>query len=134
MDSLVQQTNHFQSVLEGTSASADDMSMVIGRMVTGMQFQDLTKQRLEHVADSMSIITGGLEDLIGRTRAVIPAHIDIPFPKEWLDNLLGRYTLSDMRERFVRRLLTEGTALEEHGVLDAAREQSQSSGGDVELF
>ena len=134
MESLVNQTHHFEQVLAGTSASSEEMSMVIGRMVTGMQFQDLTKQRLEHVADSMSIMTAGLEDLAARTRASIPDGVDIPFPKEWLDSLLGRFTLSDMRERFVRRLLMEGTALDEHGILDAGPEETQSGAGDVELF
>ena len=135
MDSLVDQTNHFKSVLEGTAASSDELSTVIGRMVTGMQFQDLTKQRLEHVADSMTVMSGGLEDLVSRTRAVIPAHVEIPFPQEWIDQLLGRYTLTEMRQRFVRRLLLEGTALDEHGILDLSNEPTQSSsGGDVELF
>ncbi|MEI8396447.1 MAG: methyl-accepting chemotaxis protein [Rhodospirillaceae bacterium] len=134
MDSLVSQTMHFQGVLEKSSETSGEMSIVIGRMVTGMQFQDLTKQRLEHVADSMNIISAGLEDLVARSRAAIPAHVDIPFPREWLDNLLGRFTLSEMRTRFVRRLLLEGTALDEHGILDVSPEESQSGAGDVELF
>jgi methyl-accepting chemotaxis protein len=134
MDSLVEQTNHFQSVLEGTAASSEELSTVIGRMVTGMQFQDLTKQRLEHVADSMTVMSGGLEDLVTRTRASIPEHIEIPFPQEWIDQLLGRYTLTEMRQRFVRRLLLEGTALDEHGILDVGHEEPHSSAGDVELF
>ena len=134
MESLVNQTNHFQQVLEGTSASSEEMSRVIGRMVTGMQFQDLAKQRLEHVADSLTIVTAGLEDLVSSTRATIPDGVDVPFPQEWLDGLLSRFTLSDMRQRFVRRLLMEGTALDEHGILDADHEEPQSGGGDVELF
>ncbi len=134
MDSLVSQAHQFESVLEHASATSAEMSKVVSHMVTGMQFQDLAKQRLEHVSDSMSIITAGLEDMVARTRASIPPHIDIPFPQEWLDNLLGRFTLSEMRERFVRRLLLEGTALEEHGSLDVEQEQSQSGAGDIELF
>lgn len=134
MDSLVAQTNHFQTVLEGTSASSEEMSLVIGRMVTGMQFQDLTKQRLEHVADSLSIISAALDDLVTSTREAIPDHVDVPFPQEWLDNLLGRFTLSEMRQRFVRRLMLEGTALDEHGILDVDDEETQSGAGDVELF
>ncbi len=134
MECLVNQTNHFQTVLEGTSASSEEMAGVISRMVTGMQFQDLAKQRLEHVADSMTIVTAGLEDLVSRTRATIPEGVDVPFPQEWLDGLLSRFTLSDMRQRFVRRLLMEGTALDEHGILDTVHEESQDGGGDVELF
>ena len=134
MSCLVEQTHQFERVLEGTSGASQEMSQVIGRMVTGMQFQDLTKQRLEHVADSMSIVTAGLEDLVASTRATIPDGVDVPFPQEWLDGLLGRFTLSEMRQRFVRRLLMEGTALDEHGILDADHEEPQSGGGDVELF
>ena len=134
MDSLVAQTNHFQEVLEGTSASSEEMSQVIGRMVTGMQFQDLTKQRLEHIADSLTIISGGLDDLVTRTRATFPEGLEIPVPTEWLNGLLERFTLSEMRQRFVRRLLMEGTALDEYGILDAGHEEPQSGGGDVELF
>jgi methyl-accepting chemotaxis protein len=39
-----------------------------------------------------------------------------------------------MRQRFVRRLLLEGTALDEHGILDVSTEAPQSGAGDVELF
>ncbi len=135
MSCLVQQTRNFEQVLAGTSASSEEMSKVIGRMVTGMQFQDLTKQRLEHVADSMTIVTAGLEDLVARTRASIPDGVDVPFPQEWLDGLLSRFTLSEMRQRFVRRLLMEGTALDEHGILDVDVDEGADSGsGDVELF
>ncbi|CAK0751528.1 methyl-accepting chemotaxis protein [Azospirillaceae bacterium] len=134
MESLVAQTQHFQTVLENTSATSDEMSANIGRMITGMQFQDLTKQRLEHVADSMAIISAGLEDLAVQTRASVPPHVEIPFPHQWLEQLVGRFTLSDMRQRFVRKLLMEGTVLDEHGFLDVVSDETQSSGGDVELF
>jgi methyl-accepting chemotaxis protein len=134
MESLVAQTHHFQSVLEATSTTSDQMSSNIGRMITGMQFQDLTKQRLEHVSDSLEIISVGLEELSGQTRDGLPPDVDIPFPREWLDHLLGRFRLSDMRERFVRKLLLEGTALDEQGFLDVVPEASQTNAGDVELF
>ncbi|CAK0759305.1 methyl-accepting chemotaxis protein [Azospirillaceae bacterium] len=134
MESLVVQTNHFQDVLEGAAASSGEMSAHISRMVTGMQFQDLTKQRLEHVGDSMSIISAGLEELVTRTRAVLPTDSPAPMPQEWLDHLLGRFTLSEMRQRFVRHLLLEGTALDDHGALDATAGLDQGAEGDIELF
>lgn len=134
MESLVVQTGHFQSVLEEAAASSGEMSHTIGHMVTGMQFQDLTKQRLEGVCDSLGVIAAGLADLEDRTRAEMPPDEDIPVPQEWLDNLLGRFKLSEMRVRFVRRLLLEGSALDEHGALDVNAAGEDSSGGDVELF
>lgn len=133
MESLVNQTGHFQSVLETAAQSSGDMSHTIGHMVTRMQFQDLTKQRLEAINDSLTVVTAGLEDLEARTRAEMPPG-DIPMPQDWLNGLLDRFKLSEMRERFVRKLLMEGTALDLHGVLDVDAGQDDSSGGDIELF
>ena len=133
MESLVKQTAHFQSVLETAAHASGDMSQTIGHMVTRMQFQDLTKQRLEAINDSLTVVTAGLEDLEVRTRAEMPPG-DIPLPQDWLNGLLGRFKLSEMRERFVRKLLLEGTALDMHGALDVDAGQDDSSGGDIELF
>lgn len=140
MESLVVQTSHFQEVLAGAAAQSGDMSRTIASMVTRMQFQDLTKQRLEAVNDSLSVIAAGLNDLEARTRGEIPAGVDIPVPKEWLDGLLDRFKLSEVRQRFVRRLLLEGSALDEHGVLDLGGRPEEKTAsvvepeGDIELF
>lgn len=135
MESLVAQTTHFQEVLETAASDSSEMSRTIGLMVTRMQFQDLTKQRIEAVNDSLAIMSAGLDDLETRTLAEMPAGVDIPMPQEWLDKLLDRFKLSEMRQRFVRRLLMEGSALDEHSVLDLG----PVGGGDqieddIELF
>lgn len=134
MDSIVVQTGRFQSVLEEAAAVSQEMSTTIGRMVTGMQFQDLTKQRLEAVGDSLTVIAAGLADLETRTRTELPPDVQIAPPQAWLDNLLGQFKLSDMRQRFVRQLLMEGSALDLHGALDVDAAHDDSSGGDIELF
>ncbi|CAO3416785.1 Methyl-accepting chemotaxis transducer domain protein [Azospirillum doebereinerae] len=134
MDSLVEQTSHFQSVLETAAGVSSDMSSTIAHVITGMQFQDLTKQRIEAINDSLAIMGAGLAELETRIRAQIPAGIGAQEPQEWLNHLLDRFTLSEMRERFVRRLLLEGTALDENGVLDVDAGSGDSSGGDIELF
>lgn len=134
MDSLVEQTNHFQSVLETAASVSSDMSSTIAHVITGMQFQDLTKQRIEAINDSLAIMSAGLGELETRIRAQVPPAIGAREPQEWLNQLMGRFTLSEMRERFVRRLLLEGTALDENGVLDLDAAGGSSAGGDIELF
>jgi methyl-accepting chemotaxis protein len=134
MDSLVAQTTHFQAVL-GTAASvSSDMSSTIAHVITGMQFQDLTKQRIEAINDSLAIMSAGVGELETQIRAQMPPGIGAREPQEWLNQLMGRFTLSEMRERFVRRLLLEGTALDENGVLDLDAAGGGSAGGDIELF
>ncbi|SMF82425.1 methyl-accepting chemotaxis protein [Azospirillum oryzae] len=134
MDSLVAQTTHFQSVLETAASVSSDMSATIAHVITGMQFQDLTKQRIEAINDSLAIMGAGLGELETRIRAQVPAGIGAREPQEWLNQLMGRFTLSEMRERFVRKLLLEGTALDENGVLDLNAAGGSGSGGDIELF
>ncbi|CAO3407548.1 methyl-accepting chemotaxis protein [Azospirillum largimobile] len=134
MDSLVAQTTHFQAVLETAASVSTDMSATIAHVITGMQFQDLTKQRIEAINDSLAIMSAGLGELETRIRAQVPPGIGAREPQEWLNQLMGRFTLSEMRERFVRKLLLEGTALDENGVLDLDVGGDNSSGGDIELF
>ena len=134
MDSLVVQTNHFQSVLQTAASVSSDMSATIAHVITGMQFQDLTKQRIEAINDSLAIMSAGLGELETKIRSQVPPGIGAREPQEWLNQLMGRFTLSEMRERFVRRLLLEGTALDENGVLDIDAAGGNSAGGDIELF
>ncbi len=135
MDSLVAQTNHFQEVLAQAATDSHEMSRTIGTMVTRMQFQDLTKQRIEAVNDSLAIIAAGLEDLENRNLEAIPAGVGISQPQEWLNTLLDQFKLSDMRQRFVRKLLMEGSALDENGVVDLGHVQEDTSqDDDIELF
>jgi len=134
MDCLVQQTHHFQRVLEGAAATSGEMSGNISTLVTRMQFQDLTKQMLEHARDSLEVIGVGAGELAEETKGVLPAGAEVSVPQEWLDHLLGRFTLSDVRQRFVRHLLLEGTALDDQGALDTTAISQDSAGGDVELF
>lgn len=134
MVSLVEQTNHFQSVLETAATVSAEMSSTIGRVITGMQFQDLTKQRIEAINDSLAVLCVGLSDLETQIRDQVPPDVGAREPQEWLNTLLSRFTLSEMRGRFVRKLLLEGTALDENGVLDVDASHSDSAGGDIELF
>lgn len=135
MESLVAQTSHFQEVLATAASDSSEMSRTIGLMVTRMQFQDLTKQRIEAVNDSLAIISVGLGDLETRTLAEMPDGLDIPKPQEWLDALLDRFKLSEVRQRFVRRLLLDGSALDENGVLDlSGGEGDNQVEDDIELF
>jgi len=134
MESLVQQTYHFHAVLTDTADSSSDISRTISRTVTGMQFQDLTKQQLEHVNDSLTVMAAGLDDLTQRTEAASAVPLTPEFPQRWLDHLLERFTLGEIRERFVRRVLLEGTALDTAGVMEPAPQHADTDGGDIELF
>jgi methyl-accepting chemotaxis protein len=142
MMSLVSQSHHFQSVLQDAARVSTEISAHINQVITRMQFQDLAKQRLDHVIDGMTVISAGLDELGGRTRSALPPGAEAAFPQEWLDRLLAGMTLSELRQRFVRRMLLDGSALDANGALDldaayAEADSSYGSGGNddnIELF
>jgi len=134
MESLVRQTESFQDVLRGTARGAGEISETIGHMITRMQFQDLSKQKMEAVGDSLAVVASGLDELDERTRLLLPPGVDPLVPSPWVEELLGRFKLSDVRQRFVRKLLLEGSALDEHGVLDPETPGTETGDNDIELF
>ncbi len=127
------QNERINAVLETTSSSATDMSATIGRMIMGMQYQDRAKQQLEHVGDSLNVIAAGLLELTDRTRAALP-DVVLPPAMDWLDQLLARFTLSDLRERFIRRLMLEGIVVDEPGAAGTLAGGGSGAGDDIELF
>ena len=73
-----------------------------GQIVTRLQFQDLAKQRFEHVIDGMMLMKSGLEDLESATGPVISS--PQPDQSEWLTGLLSGLQVGATRQRFLRSL------------------------------
>ena len=63
------------AVRESAAISAD-----VDGMVTGIQFQDRTKQRLEHVVDTLQVIGQALEEIKSATAASVPELADARCP------------------------------------------------------
>jgi methyl-accepting chemotaxis protein len=121
MSGLIVQAEHFTAVLSDAVVASDTMTRNIGQIVTRLQFQDLAKQRFEHVADGMMLMKGGLEDLEAKTAAIgggLPSFQDDR--SEWLSGLVANLTVGATRQRFLRGLLMGGTALDGIGALDAS--------------
>lgn len=79
MMSLVAQSQHFQSVLQDAARVSTEISAHISQVITRMQFQDLAKQRLDHVIDGMTVMSNGLGELGARTRLALPAGAQADF-------------------------------------------------------
>jgi len=133
MGALIRRSDDLTDVVTGAMKEAEVISADVTGMITGIQFQDRTRQRLEHVVDTLHVVDEGLEELKQSTEA----SLSVPFEKtaadlEWVGKLLDRFTLGDLRARFVAQIL-EGKQPS-----DATAEQTagdtQSASGTVELF
>ncbi|HYI68258.1 MAG TPA: methyl-accepting chemotaxis protein, partial [Skermanella sp.] len=138
MSGLIVQAEHFTAVLSDAVVASDTMTRNIGQIVTRLQFQDLAKQRFEHVIDGMMMMKGGLEELEAATGAVVSP--SPPDQSEWLTGLLSRLEIGVTRQRFLRGLLLGGTALDGIGALDVSADGTSDAAGDstddneIELF
>jgi methyl-accepting chemotaxis protein len=112
--------------------AAESISTDVDGMVTGIQFQDRTKQRLEHVIDTLEIVGQAIEKIEHETTAALPELMASSVPDTaWVKQLLDRYTMSEMRERFVLALL-DGKS--EDAPDDVSAPTAPTSSGSIELF
>ena len=112
--------------------AAEAISTDVDGMVTGIQFQDRTKQRLEHVIDTLEIVGQAIEKIEHETTAALPELMASSVPDTaWVKQLLDRYTMSEMRERFVLALL-DGKS--EDAPDDVSATTAPTSSGSIELF
>jgi len=113
-----------------TKQGASDISGTIASLVMGMQFQDRTKQRLEHVIDTLQVLGDALHELQDDTHRTQPdAREDTEAQVAWLKGLLARCTLGEVRQRFVAGLLDGRPEPEPDG-----KHGGDDRTGDIELF
>ena len=129
---MLERNQMIDGVIVDASHEAEVISADISRLVTGMQFQDRAKQRLEHVVDTLTVISDAVKNLEGNTGTVLPEP-----PKEtaeqidWIKQLAGRYTLGEVRARFVAQVI-EGRSAE--SIAAEAERVEQDVHGSAELF
>jgi methyl-accepting chemotaxis protein len=129
---LAQRSVQLRLTVDSAISEAEIISGVVDGMVTGIQFQDRTKQRLEHVVDTLHVIDEAVQEIKSNTVAIIPELSElVPADMEWVKKLLERYTLSEVRERFVAQVI-DGKTTQVSEPAPAAGGPAQS--GSIELF
>jgi len=124
LQGLLKRREEVEGLIKEASGSAAAIEQEIGQIIVGMQFQDRSKQRLDHVLDALTILDQALEEHAKR-EATSEAEVD----SVWLKTLVDRCTMGEVRKRFVAQLLMGNPIAE-----DPAEEAQQSSGGEIELF
>lgn len=129
LSSLVERSEGLNRIVADAAEGVQAMSGDVGAMVTGIQFQDRTRQRLEHVVDTLQVVDRALAQIRDDTAEVVPAAGEASVDSEWLKTLLDGFTMSEMRSRFVEQIL-EGKVGEEA----EAQEVRPADSGTIELF
>ncbi|WP_423957527.1 methyl-accepting chemotaxis protein [Bradyrhizobium sp.] len=133
LGALMRRSESLTSIVADAVKEAGVISADVDAMVTGIQFQDRTRQRLEHVVDTLHVIDQALDDIKSSTIASVPGLAANAAPDvEWVKKLLDRFTLSEMRARFVEQLIEGKQPVETQAVPSGM--DAPSSSGSIELF
>ena len=132
MEAMLRRSSSLETIVADAIREAAIISADVDGMVTGIQFQDRTRQRLEHVVDTLHVIDEALEEIKSSTTASLPELVDSVPDIEWVKKLLERFTLGEMRARFVAQLLDGERSA--HRPDNESENSAPSSSGSAELF
>jgi methyl-accepting chemotaxis protein len=132
MAALMRRGASLETIVAGAVEDAAIISADVDGMVTGIQFQDRTRQRLEHVVDTLHVIDQALEEIQGTTTKALPELAGAEPNIEWVKKLLEGFTLGEMRARFVAQLI-DGQQPSDPSDTTSGN-HAPSSSGSIELF
>jgi len=72
MVALVSRNANLETIVADAVKEAGLISADVDGMVTGIQFQDRTRQRLEHVVDTLHLLDRALEEIKSSTTTTLP--------------------------------------------------------------
>ncbi len=131
MKGLVKNNHSFTKALRDSAKVSEQISSDVSSVITGVQFQDRAKQRLENICGAMMVVASAARSLQDESRHVAGQPDEpVALDHDWLDAVIQGCTLGEIRERFVKTLLLDEDADE------AAEDQASDAGDDcdIELF
>ena len=132
MKGMVRRSASLGIIVADAVKEAGMISADVDGMVTGIQFQDRTRQRLEHVVDTLHVINQALEEIKSSTATDLPELAGAVPDIEWVKKLVERFTMGEMRARFVAQLLDGEQPAEPSEAM--SKSSAPSSSGSMELF
>jgi methyl-accepting chemotaxis protein len=139
MNTLVNKNEKFGEVIESSVSDTKKVTEIVANMITGIQFQDRTSQRLGLIADTLNLLSNAGAKLDQDTNSAAPSLPKTDFGDEWLEEMISGLHLGEMRDRFLRNaVLGESNNGDEGNTAtsdadDGQTEHSEAS-DDIELF
>ena len=131
----VEGTKEAKKTLKEASEHSVEISAMITDIVTGLQFQDRTSQRLSHISSTINVMADMLSEMDAQAMAMMKSEYSSKENKEWLEKMISDMQLGEMRERFVKHAMFDDseTLFSESNSEDKTVEHSEAS-DDIELF
>ena len=105
------------------------MARTIGQLITGMQFQDRTKQHIQQVIEVLGVLEQATLSVQQESWAACPGLFQSgSIDQAWLARIVEKRSLSAVKQRLLTRMLTG-----ENGPDDAPHAVPEPE-DDIELF
>lgn len=105
METLVNQNTRFAGVLQQTAETTKSITNDVSGAIVAMQFQDLTKQRLQNGETVLRALERELARMAEGTNERFPAMTEAEPDRHWVEGMIGACTLGEIRERLRRHML-----------------------------
>lgn len=106
--SLTEKNDALRSNVGHTQLSAERLGQDVAAIVTALQFQDIARQRIEHVIEPLKVLQ---EDLLAATRGVAPESFN--GTTEYVHKLQHSYTMREERQVYSTNLGTNHAAVQQ---------------------
>lgn len=128
MQALVAQNSRFAGVLQQTAETTQSITADVSGAIIAMQFQDLTKQRLQNGGTVLRALAAELDRMAERNAA---QGVGAPEPDQaWAEAMIAACTLGEVRDRLRHRVLGQ----EVRGPADAAAGAAADELDGIDLF
>jgi methyl-accepting chemotaxis protein len=134
MTCLMDRNDSFSKTIENSASNSDSMTRQVSEMITGIQFQDRTSQRLGNILDALKILSEAGEEMKAKTEEQVGEQITPELDKEWLNQLINGFHLGEMRERFIMHALYDDDTAADNAPPTEAQSQEEDNEDDIELF
>ncbi len=135
LKNVISQNEEIEKVLDKTASEAETLTAHVGEIITQMQFQDRTNQRLAHVSTTLRVIVDMLVALEKEAQCVDGVAETQDINRAWVEKIISDMNLGEIRERFVKLALLEGNENILETLMETEEEIAHSSASDdIELF
>jgi len=128
MSYLILQSQNMEETLNASAEDSRILSKNIGDIVTKMQFQDRTSQRLDLISTSLNVLSDTLNEMEASSLPLIGEEMEHQRNSEWIEKMISNMHLGEMRERFVKHLMFD------QPVDNETRVDHVEPSDDIEIF
>ena len=133
LQALLTQNDSLSETVKGSLGESSAISKTVGELITAMQFQDRTKQRMEHIVDILNVLAEAAGEMDEDTQKLHPNVNGVELDEKWLNHLLERFQLDEVKQRFISHVLMDGSFDEDEAETEQTVEHANAS-DDIELF